>query len=161
MDLPVSNFTFETTRKKNFENIFKIVNVKLYFHHSHVTGKVYGCAYDLFNWKVRGIQMGFFCIAYNLSGFDFFFLSKWIKLSCWETEDVNIRGANLANTNFVTICSQVKFIDTKKYFQTSLAQLASTLTKETLKYKKHFFSIQENVVLQVHWAAVHKEIFRK
>ena len=76
VDLPVSNFTFETTRKKNFENIFKIVNVKLYFHHSHVTGKVYGCAYDLFNWKVRGIQMGFFCIAYNLSGFDFFFLSK-------------------------------------------------------------------------------------
>ena len=27
-----------------------------------------------------------------------------------------------------------------KHFQTSLAQLASTLTKETLKYKKHFFN---------------------
>ena len=151
MDLPVSSFIFETTTtKKTFENISKIVNVELYFHHSHVTGKIYECVHDLFNWKVREIQMGFFCIVHNLFGFDFFFLSKWIKLSCWETKDVNIRGTNLTNTNFATIGSQVKFNDTKNYFQTSLAQLASTLTKETLKYKKDFFSIQENVVLQVH-----------
>ena len=47
-------------------------------------------------------------------GFDMFFLIKGIRPSVWGTKDINIG-------------SQVKFIETMKYFLTSLRKLASTL----------------------------------
>ena len=83
MDFPVSNFSFETiTNKKYFENIYKIVNVKIHLHHSHVAGKIYRCVHDFCNWKVRESQIGISCIAHNLFSFDFFFLLTGIRFSC-------------------------------------------------------------------------------
>ena len=43
------------------------------------------------------------------------------------TKDVNTGGTGLKNINFASISTEVKFIDTMKYFLTSSGQLASTL----------------------------------
>ena len=51
-----------------------------------------------------------------------------MRLSAWRTKDVNIGGKNLTDINFVSI-DNFKFIDTIKYYQTSLAQLSETITE--------------------------------
>ena len=56
-----------------------------------------------------------------------FILIKGIRLSVWATKDVNIGGTGLTNIDFASITNQLKFIDTMKYFPTSLGQLPSTL----------------------------------
>ena len=55
------------------------------------------------------------------------FLVKGTRLSVWGTKDLNSGGTGLRNVNFASIDAQVKFINTIKYFLTSLGQLASTL----------------------------------
>ena len=77
--------------------------------------------------KVRENQNQFSCIAHNFFGFDLFFLFKGIQLSVWRTKDLNIGGSRLTNINFANLGSQVKFIDTMKYYLSSLGSLASTL----------------------------------
>ena len=56
-----------------------------------------------------------------------FFLIKGIRLSVFETKGINIGGSGLTSINFANIGLQVKFIDTMKYFLTSLEKVASTL----------------------------------
>ena len=51
-----------------------------------------------------------------------------MRLSAWRTKDVNIGGKNLTDINFASI-DNFKFIDTIKYYQTSLAQLSETITE--------------------------------
>ena len=58
-----------------------------------------------------------------------FFLLKGIRLSVWETKDLNMGGTNLTNINYSTI-GNVKFIDTMKFNLTSLGKLASTMTEK-------------------------------
>ena len=77
--------------------------------------------------KGRENQNQFFCIAHNFFGFDMFFLIKGIRLSVQGTKYVNIGRTELTNINFASIGTQLKSIDTMKYFLTSLWQLASTL----------------------------------
>ena len=52
---------------------------------------------------------------------------KGIRLSVWETKDINIGETGLTNINFASI-GNVKFINTMKYYHTSLGKLASALT---------------------------------
>ena len=42
---------------------------------------------------------------------------KGIRLSCWETKEINIGGRNLTNINFASM----KIVGTMKYFQVILA----------------------------------------
>ena len=58
-----------------------------------------------------------------------FFLIKGIRLLVWETKDINIGGTGLTNITYTSI-GNIKFIDTMKYNQTSLGQLATTLTDD-------------------------------
>ena len=60
----------------------------------------------------------------------FFLFLKGFRPSVWETTDISIGGKNSTNVNFVIIKNQVKFIDTIKYFQQSLASLAASMTNE-------------------------------
>ena len=55
------------------------------------------------------------------------FLIKEIRLSVWGTKHINIDRDGLTSVNFANIRSQVKFIDTMKYFLVRLGKLASTL----------------------------------
>ena len=45
----------------------------------------------------------------------------------WGRKDIIIGGSGLANINFTILGSQVKFIDTMKYYLSSLGSLARTL----------------------------------
>ena len=67
-------------------------------------------------------------IAQNQFRFDFFLFLKGLRPSVWETTDINIGGKNPTSVNFAVIQNQVRFIDTVKYYQQSLASLASSMT---------------------------------
>ena len=56
-----------------------------------------------------------------------FFLLKGIRLLMWGMKDINIGGGGLGNINFASLGSQLKFIDTMKYYLSSLGSLPSTL----------------------------------
>ena len=51
---------------------------------------------------------------------------KGYRSTCWGTKDLNMGGTNLTNVKFANISSQVKIIDTLKYFQTTLANSVAT-----------------------------------
>ena len=67
-------------------------------------------------------------IAHNHFRFDFFLFLKGLRLSFWESTDINIGGKNPTSINFAIIQNQVRFIDMIKYYQQSLASLASSMT---------------------------------
>lgn len=50
INFPVSNITFEAvTSRMFFENVNRIIDVKIHAHHSHVTGKNLGYDDDFCN----------------------------------------------------------------------------------------------------------------
>ena len=53
---------------------------------------------------------------------------KGLRPSVWETTDIQIGGKNPSDVNFAIIKNQVRFIDTVKYYQQSLASLAFSMT---------------------------------
>ena len=59
---------------------------------------------------------------------------KGYRSTCWGTKDFSMGGTNFTNVNFANIGAQVKIIDTLKYYQTSLANIATT-ADETEKSK--------------------------
>ena len=67
-------------------------------------------------------------IAHNQFRFDFFLFLKGLRPSVWETTDINICGKNPTSATFAIIQNQVRLIDTVKYYQQSLAILASSMT---------------------------------
>ena len=130
MCFPMTDFECETVATNNlFEIVHKLLNVKIHLHHSHVTGEIIGYVHDFCNWVVRENKDVVSCIAHNFFKFDFYFLLKNIRLSVWRTKDINIGGKNLTDINYASI-DNFKFIDTMKYYQTSLAQLSETLSDE-------------------------------
>ena len=72
----------------------------------------------------------------NFSDFGMFFLLKGFRATAWNTKNVNIGGTNLTNINFANIGGETKFIDTLKYYQKSLGQLAATLSINSSLLKK-------------------------
>ena len=66
---------------------------------------------------------------------------KGYRSSVWGTNDFRMGGTNLVNVNFANISTQIKIIDTLKYYQTSLANISSTANKTEKK------SIAESVEL--------------
>ena len=98
----------------------------IHLHHSHVTGKILGYAHDFCNEKFRENKDIFSCVAHTFFGFDVYFLLKGIRVSVWDTKDINIGGSGLTTVNFGSI-GEVKLIDRMKCFLTSLERLAATL----------------------------------
>ena len=52
---------------------------------------------------------------------------KGIRLCVWRTKQLNIGDSNLTKAQYANIDSQVKFIDTIRYYQQSLASLAKSV----------------------------------
>ena len=130
MCFPTTDFECDTVATNNlFESVHKLLSVKIHLHHSHVTGEIIGYTHDVCNCIVNENKGVVSCIAHNFFKFDFYFLLKNIRLSVSSTKDINIGGKNLADINFVTI-DNFKFIDTIKYYQTSLVQLSETLSDD-------------------------------
>ena len=61
------------------------------------------------------------CIAHNLFGFDFWFFMKGFSATFWCSKELSVAGTNLTNLNFSSLKSEIKFIDSLKYCQRSLA----------------------------------------
>ena len=62
-----------------------------------------------------------------------------MRPTIWETTDINIGGKNTTDINFAIIREQIRFIDTVKYYQQSLANLASSMTEiEQQNVRKNF-----------------------
>ena len=109
----------------------------MHLHHSQVTGKILGYGHNFCNWRFRENKTGFVIFAHNFFGFDMFFLLKGFRATTWNTKDINIGAKNLTNINFANIAGEAKLIDTLKYYQKSLGQLAATLSvDEKLTVKK-------------------------
>ena len=126
MKFPKTDFESDSfTTKSLFEYVHKIINVKINLHHSHVTGEIKGYTHDFCNWIIKENKNIVPCFAHNFFKFDFYFLLKNLRLSVYRTKDINIGGNNLTDINFASI-DNFKFIDTIKYYQTSLAQLSET-----------------------------------
>ena len=137
MKFPNTFFESEAfTTSDLFDFVHKLINVKIHLHHSHITGEIKGYSHDFSNWIVRENRDVVSCIAHSFFKFDFYFFLKNIRLSIWRTKDINIGGKNLTDINFASI-DNFKFIDTLKYYQTSLSQLSETANeKEKEKIQK-------------------------
>lgn len=102
----------------------------------HVTAKKVSYAHDFCNKKIREIQNFIPVSVHNLFRFVFFFVTKDIRLCVWRKKQLNIGGTNLANVHYANIGSQVKVIDTIKYYNQSLSSLAKSadqMKKQTLQ----------------------------
>ena len=128
MRFPFSEFECDTVTTANFfVFVHRIINVKVHLHHSHVTGQIKGYVHYFCNWSVRENHDVIPCIAHNFFKFDMFFLLKGIRLSAWRTTNINIGGNNMTDINYAHI-DNFKFIDSIKYYQTSLGKLSETLS---------------------------------
>ena len=113
---------------KFLQNLFFIHTNQVTVHHSHVTGEIIGYAHEYCNLQIRENYYTIPVIAHNQFRFDFFLFLKGLRLSVCETTDINIGGKNPTDVNFAIIRNQVRFIDTVKYYQQSLASLTSSMT---------------------------------
>ena len=137
IEFPRSKFNYETITTNNFfGNVHKYIKVKIDLHHSHITGEIFGYSHDFCNWKVEESKNEILLIAQNLFGFNMFYFIKGYRASAWGSKDLNFGGNNLTNINSGNIGNEIKFIDTLKYYQKSLGELASTLTENENKSVK-------------------------
>ena len=105
--------------------------MKIHIHHSHITGKIIGYAHDFCNTKVtEKSSPDIPVIVHNLFAFDLHYFIKDYFASAWCSKMLNIGGTNLTEINFSNITDEIKFINSLKYYQKSLAELASNLTDE-------------------------------
>ena len=121
-DVPIAN--------KFLSNIIAIFENKVTIHYSHVTGRIIGYVHDFYNQKVKENYYTIPVFAHNQFRFDFFLLLKGLRPTVWRTQEIHIGGKNPSNVNFAIIKNQVKFIDTVKHFQQSLASLAKSMTDD-------------------------------
>lgn len=77
------------------------------------------------NLRVRENKSKTTVVAHNIFRFDFFVLLERLRAGAWRTNDISIGVKNLTNINFASISNQAMFLDTIKYFQQSLASLAT------------------------------------
>ena len=112
--------------------------MKIHIHHSHVTGKIIGYAHDFCNTRlIEAEKPEIPCFAHSLFGFDFFYFVKGFSATAWCSKKLNVGGNNLTHVNYASIQGEIKFIDSLKYYQRSLAELTSTIEEnEILRARK-------------------------
>ena len=133
-----SAMKFKTTNKvkgaifsSNFvDNVSCLALGKNDIHYLQITSHIIRYPHRFCNLKVRENRNQISAIAYNLFGFDFFFFLKDLCPGSWTPTNITSSGIQLLNKNFTNIANQVKFVDTKRYYQQSLAVLASTMTEQ-------------------------------
>ena len=110
-----------------------MIKVKFHLHHSHITGKIQGYEHDFCNTTIiEKTTPDIPFIAHNFFGFDLYYFLKAYIASDWCSNTLNIGGTNLIQVNFGNIAGEIKLIDTLKFYQESLAGLASTFSDEEI-----------------------------
>ena len=126
---PNSDIQYGTfTTSAFFTNLHHLIKMKNHLHHSHITGKILGFPHDFCNTKATKKIAP--VIALNLFGFHLYYFIKGYIAFTWCSKELNFGGTNLTQINFSNITGEIKFIDSLKYYQKSLGQLASTLSDE-------------------------------
>ena len=125
------------TSNKFFIHVHNQIKQKLHLHHSHITGEIYGYAHDFCNKKVIELENPEIpCIAHNLFGFDFWIFMKGFSATAWRSKELSAGGTNLTNLNYSSIRGEIKFIDSLKCYQRSLAELTSSMDKIEIENAK-------------------------
>ena len=125
MDFPSHRFDNKTLVSKTFfDSVLNLIFGDVALHHSHINGRMFGYAHDFCNQEVKESRALIPVITHNLFKFDFFFVLKGPRLCVWRTKNVSIGGKNLTDIQYASIGDQGKFIDTVKYYQQFLANLA-------------------------------------
>lgn len=96
----------------------------------HVTGKIRGYVHDFCNSKLRESQLDLHTTCFY---FYFYFILEGISLFTRIVKKLSIGGKDLTNINLAKISIKLKFINTYKYFQTSLSSLAATIDENEKK----------------------------
>ena len=124
-------FTFQKATFYIFYISSSLIKMKVHLHHTHITGKIIGYSHDFYNTTVvEKTSPVIPVIAHNLFGFDLYYFIKGYIASAWCSKSLNIAGNNLTHINFNNIAEEIKFIDSLKFYQKSLPELASTLSVE-------------------------------
>ena len=135
---PHSEIEYDTiTTNKFFIHVHRLIKGKVHLHHSHMTGEILGYSHDFCNTTViekSKPEIPF--VAHNFFGFDIFYFLKTFIASAWCSKKLNIGSTNLTHVNYSVIDNEIKLIDSLKYYQKSLSELSSTLTKEEIKAVK-------------------------
>ena len=113
---------------KFLANMISIVKNHKGIHHSHTTGKIIGYAHNFCNLRCKENYYTIPILAHNQFSFDFYLFLKGIRPSVCKTTEIAIGGKNPTDVNFAIIRNQVRFIDTVKYFQQSVASFADSMT---------------------------------
>ena len=72
-----------------FINVHRLIKMKIYLHHSHITGKTIGYGHDFCNTKVtEKSSPDIPVIAHNLFGFDLYYFIKGYIASTWCSKNV-------------------------------------------------------------------------
>ena len=93
-----------------------------------MTENIIGYAHEYYNLQTRENYYTIPVFAHNQFRFDFFLFLKGIRPGVSETSGIEIGGKNMTYVNFAIIRNQIRFIDTLKYFQQSLGNLANSMT---------------------------------
>ena len=122
------------TTKKFFNHVHNQIKMKVNIHHSHITGEIQGYAHDFCNTRVVELEKSEIpCIAHNLFGFDFFHFMKGFSTTAWCSKELSAGGTNLTHLKFASIRGEIKFIDSIKYYQRSLAELTSSMEEKEIE----------------------------
>ena len=123
MDFPVSNFSIQTfTLAVSFGSLYYIISVKIHLHYLHITGKIHGYGYNFSISRFKRTKNFYpiWLIIYLI-----FTFILWCKAHVFL-----FGNSNLTNQNFANLGNQTKYIDTLKYYQQGLVQLAASITSE-------------------------------
>ena len=130
------------TIKNFFHHVNNQITQKIHLHHSHITGQIIGYSHNFCNKRVVELEKPEIpCIAHNLFGFDFWFFMKSFSTTSWCSAQLTAGGTNLTNLNFGNLRSEIKFIDSLKYYQRSLAESTSSMDQKEIE------SAKENMTL--------------
>ena len=142
---PDTNYDTVTSKKK-FNHVHNQITQKIHLHHSHITGEIKGYAHEFCNRKVVELEKQEIpCIVHNLFGFDFWFFMKGFSTTSWFSKELSAGGTHLTHLNFANPRGEIKFIDSLKYYQRSLAELTSSMDlKEVEKAKTVMNSFLKN-----------------
>ena len=118
--------------------VHRLIKMKVHLHHSHITGKILRYRHDFYNLTVKENIFQIPVITHNLFGFELYYFIKGYVASDWCSKELKIGSNNLTHINFSNITGEIKFIDSLKYYQKSLAELVSTLSNEEKMAVKKF-----------------------
>ena len=127
---PRSNIEYETiTTNKFYTNVHRLIRGKFHLYHSHITDEIFGYADDFYNTMlVERETCEILFIPHNFFGFDLFYFMKAYIAPAWGSKELDIGGNSLTHANYGNIKSEIKLIDSLKFYQRSLGEMSSTLT---------------------------------